>query len=105
AKLIAEEFNLSLYSCPILSYYDREEFKNNISKYKNVISIEEHSIHGGLGSIISDIISENGLGIRLKKIGVTKHFTKGVGSYEYAMKFHQLDGESIINTIKNAEMI
>tara|TARA_R110000868_G_scaffold153644_11_gene379202 strand:- start:11371 stop:12276 length:906 start_codon:yes stop_codon:yes gene_type:complete len=102
---IAKKYDLSLFSCPILSHFDRSEFVSNISKFKNVISIEEHSIHGGLGSIVSDLIAEEGLNARLMKFGVKDHFTKGVGSYEYAMKFHKLDSESITEAIKNAGIV
>lgn len=102
---IAQKYDLSLFSCPILSHYDRGEFLANISKFKNIISIEEHSIHGGLGSIVSDLIAEEGLNARLMKFGVSDHFTKGVGSYEYAMKFHKLDAESIMEAIKNAGIV
>lgn len=99
-KDLALKYKLSLYSCPVLSFYDSSDILTALKQYKNVITIEEHSVQGGLGSNIADLIAENGSNVRLKKIGMTEYFTKGCGSYEYAMKFHKLDLHSIETQIK-----
>lgn len=95
AKDVAEKYKYSLYSCPVLSFYDSSSFVAELKKYKKIITIEEHSVHGGLGSSVADHIAENRLHIKLTKIGMTEYFTKGCGSYDYAMKFHKLDLDSI----------
>ena len=98
---ICKSHNYSLYSCPVLSFNDKSIFINELKKFKNIITLEEHSVHGGFGSTVSDIISENNLNNRLIKFGITDYFTKGCGSYEYAIKFHKLDTESILEKLKN----
>ena len=100
AKIIAEKYNLALYSCPVLSFYDSSEIVSAMKAYKNIISIEEHSVHGGLGSNLADLIATNGMNLKLTKFGITEYFTKGCGSYEYAMKFHGLDLETLESKIK-----
>jgi len=104
-KELALKHKLSLYSCPVLSFYDQKEMIEALKKFKTVISLEEHSVHGGLGSSIADLIAENALPIRLKKFGFTKYFTKGCGSYDYAMKFHGLDLKSIEDELKKTQII
>ena len=104
-KDLALKHNLSLYSCPILNNYNADEMIEVLKRYKNIITLEEHSIHGGLGSSVSDLIAENGLTTRLTKFGITKFFTKGCGSYEYAIKFHNLDFVSIEEKLKNARLV
>lgn len=104
-KEIAEKFGFSLYSCPVLSFYSQDEMLAALKKYKKIISLEEHSVYGGLGSAIADHIAENNLGIALKKFGIRDYFTKGCGSYDYAIKFHKLDKESIEQELKKSEMI
>lgn len=93
--------NLDVYTCPVLSFYPQQELAKTISNYKQVISLEEHSAYGGLGSILADAISENGLAVRLRKHGIRDYFTKGCGSYEYAIKFHKLDLDSLSQSIKS----
>lgn len=96
---ICKEKEYSLFSCPILSFHDQSAFIGELKKYKNIITLEEHSVHGGFGSTISDIIAENKLDARLIKFGITDYFTKGCGTYEYAIKFHKLDAESILTRL------
>ncbi len=38
-----------------------------------VITLENHTIVGGLGSLVAEILSEEGLGIRLKRLGLNVH--------------------------------
>lgn len=105
AKILAEKYNLPLYSCPILSFFDTQEMLKTIGQYKKVVTLEEHSVHGGLGSNMSDLIAENGMGIKLTKFGITEYFTKGCGSYEYAIGFHKLDVQSIEEKLKSEGLI
>lgn len=92
---LGDRFNIDVYTCPVLTFSRDNELLKHISQYKQVISLEEHSVFGGLGSILADLIAENGLSIKLQKHGIREYFTKGCGSYEYAIKFHQLDFQSI----------
>lgn len=74
------------------------ELKNILSKYKYVISLEEHLLDGGLGSIISEIITDNDLNIKLKRIGVTDYL------YEYGREHihskYGLDADSVTKEIE-----
>ena len=100
-KELAQKYDFSLYSCPVLSFYKKEEMLTEMKKYKQIISLEEHSIHGGLGSSIADLIAENGLDVKLRKHGIQEYFTKGCGSYEYAISFHKLDLDSLSKVIES----
>jgi transketolase len=93
--------NIDVYSCPVLTFHSNDELAQTLSQYKLIISIEEHSVHGGLGSIVADAILENELTVRLKRHGITQYFTKGCGSYNYAIQFHKLDLESLSLSIKS----
>lgn len=47
---------------------------NFLKKYKKVITVEDHSYLGGLGSTISEIIAENNLNLKFKIHGLTNGF-------------------------------
>ncbi|MGZ3871221.1 MAG: transketolase family protein [Bacteriovorax sp.] len=100
AKIIAEKYDLSLYSCPVLSFFDSGEVLSALKQYKTIMTMEEHSVYGGLGSNIADLISEYGLNAKLTKFGIKEYFTKGCGSYDYAIKFHKLDLETLDGKVK-----
>lgn len=92
---LAKKIDCAIFSMPILKGFNNAEVVAELNKYQSIASLEEHSIHGGLGSIISELITDNGLSCRLSRQGITKYYTKGVGSYGYAIKFHELDVESL----------
>ncbi|MBT3886953.1 MAG: hypothetical protein HOO19_05995 [Rhodospirillaceae bacterium] len=48
-----------------------------------MIVLEEHSIIGGLGSAVSEILAENAVGKPFKRIGIPDMFCHTVGSQEY----------------------
>lgn len=41
-----------------------------LQKFKNIFTAEDHSIIGGLGSSIAELITENGLNCKLTRIGM-----------------------------------
>jgi len=69
------------------------------SKY-GVITMENHSIIGGLGTIIAEKIAEAGIGKRLVRIGLKDTFVHGA-SKKYLMTEYGLDALSLIATVEN----
>jgi len=68
------------------------------SKY-GVITIENHSVIGGLGSIIAETLAENGIAKKLTKIGIEDTFTHG-GSRGYLMKTYKIDAMRLIAEVE-----
>lgn len=92
---LAKRYDCAVYSMPILKGFESSELVRELSRFQSIVTLEEHSIHGGLGTIISEIITDNGIGCKLSRQGITKYYTKGVGTYDYAIKYHELDVESL----------
>ncbi len=63
-----------------------------------IFSVEDHTVHGGLGSIIADKLVELGLSSKLVKIGVTDYAMSGAVDDVY--RWAGLDTASIIKKIK-----
>ncbi len=68
------------------------------SKY-GVVTLENHSVIGGLGSIVADKMAELGIGKKLYKIGIQDEYMHG-GSKLYLMKRYKVDAISVIETIE-----
>ncbi len=68
------------------------------SKY-GVITMENHTIIGGVGTIISEKMAEYGVDKKLCRIGIKDTFVHGA-SKEYLMKEYGLDGMSLVKTIE-----
>ena len=76
--------------------------KDTIELSKNCklfVSVEEHSVIGGLGSAIADYISTMKGFPSLYKLGVHDTFSKP-GDYDYLMLQHRLTPEMIAEDIK-----
>lgn len=83
--------------------FNEKIFLDKIGNVKLIVSVEEHNIFGGLGSIISEVIAEHGLHVRLVRIGLNDEFAVGYGrSQEAVRKENHLDAISISEKVRNA---
>lgn len=84
---------ISLFS---LSTFDRHELLTILSSAKTVVTLEEHSVNGGIGSIVAEMVAESAIvSSRLLRIGINNRFTESCGSYDYAILEHKLDFGSV----------
>ncbi|MFV0393856.1 MAG: transketolase family protein [Coprobacillaceae bacterium] len=66
---------------------------------KAIVTFENHSIIGGLGSAVSEVIAENNIQAKFKRVGVKDRFGE-VGSPDYLQKTLGLTTEDLYNEIK-----
>ncbi|HEY8477225.1 MAG TPA: transketolase C-terminal domain-containing protein [Chloroflexota bacterium] len=64
-----------------------------------VITIENHSVVGGLGSAVAETLAEAGLGRRLVRLGLKDTFAHG-GSRPYLMKTYGLDAMALVRAVE-----
>ncbi len=69
-----------------------------IKNYKKILVIEEHTIIGGLGSIISELIIKHNIKTNFSVISLSDKFGP-TGKYEYLLKIHGLDEKSITKKV------
>ena len=85
----------------VIDVYSIKPFSNlELLKFKNkyVVTLEEHSISGGLGSIVANEIAINGLNKQLIKFGTDGAY-KLPGDYNYMFEIYNLDVNSIVNKL------
>ena len=91
--------NLSLYSCPLIKPMSTD-IVLLMSKFKKVFTLEEHSIIGGFGSIIANLIVDNDLKIKLTKFALPDKYLHVSGTIDYLLDRSGLSIESITTKIK-----
>jgi transketolase len=75
---------------------DKEAILTSTVKTKHVITVEEHSIIGGLGSAVAEVLSENEPA-KLRRIGTNDRF--GVsGKMDELLDFFELRAQRIVST-------
>jgi transketolase len=72
-----------------------------IQNFEFIVTVEEHSVVGGLGSIINDFIISNNLKMNVLNIGSPDKIMHQIGSTNYLRSQHGLDSQSLFNKIKN----
>lgn len=100
AITVSEKFGeIAVWSAPCIKPLDTEKVIYISKRHELVVTLEEHSTYGGLGSVIAEITSEH-FPTKVYRIGIQDRFSKFCGSYQYLMKAHDLDFESVLNIAK-----
>ncbi|MDH0368680.1 transketolase family protein [Brucella anthropi] len=82
-----------------LKPFDKDGLLRAARGKKGIVTLENHTIIGGLGSLVSEILAEEGLGIRLKRLGLNDTFAHGA-SKPYLMKKYGLDAGALVSAIE-----
>lgn len=85
-KLKLEGRKPYLISMHTIKPLDKECLLSLINKGVEIHTLEEHSIIGGLGSSVAEVIAESGKGIKFKRIGIPDEFSHYIGSQKYIKK-------------------
>jgi transketolase len=66
-----------------------------------IVTIEEHSVTGGLGSAVAEVMAEHPIaGALLKRIGLPSAFVSRAGSRDYLAAQYGLSADAIVSSIK-----
>lgn len=101
AALREKGIELGIYSCICLKPFDVETLRSIADRYAAIITIEEHNVVGGLGSIVSDLLLEARPSAmpRLVKLGLQDVYTSVVGSQSYLRRHYGLASEDVVRTV------
>lgn len=97
-KLAAEGIDAEVINIHTIKPLDEELILNSAKKTGKVVTVEEHSVIGGLGSAVCDVLSEK-MPTPVKKIGVNDVFGHSGPALELLKQFG-LDGEGIYKSVK-----
>lgn len=85
--------NAEIISTPFVKPFDSDIIIKSAAKTRKVVTIENHSIIGGLGSAICEVLSEN-YPVRILRIGTMDKFGQS-GEQRQLMEFYGLTAEKI----------
>lgn len=97
-KLVADGINAEVINIHTIKPIDEEIIINSAKKTKNVVTVEEHSVIGGLGSAVCDVLSEK-YPTKVTKIGVQDVFGHSGPAVELLKEF-KLDGDGVYSQIR-----
>ena len=86
--------SVALLHVPTIKPFDRSAVASFVKNFERVVTVENHSIIGGLGSAVAEAIAQTGTATKLFPLGVTDNWA-GSGPLDYLRSTLGLDAESI----------
>ena len=93
--LVSRGLQATVWSVPTLKPLNPSTLLQLTAGAQKVATLEEHSVMGGLGSCVTEALSMTATSAPVLRIGVEDRFSQYCGSYEYLLKEHGLDAESV----------
>lgn len=99
AKMLATEgISVRVINMSSISPIDKELIWETAQKFGRIVTAEEHSVVGGLGSAVAEVLAEK-TPIKIKMIGVRKSCVSG--EPDELMTFHNLTAADIASAVKS----
>jgi len=75
--LSSESIEATVVDMPMIKPIDTELVLEQAATTGAIVTAENHSIIGGLGSAVAELLAESGMGLPFKRVGVRDHFCEG----------------------------
>jgi transketolase len=79
-----------------------EDLARALRRFPVVVSVEAHYVVGGLGSLVSEVAAEHGIGCRVVRCGVRTAPGDRSGSQDYMHRLHGLSSEQLVDAALRA---
>ena len=99
AKQQLEEWNPTIINIPTIKPMDTQLIADVAKTHTHIISVEEHSVIGGLGSAIAEVLAPLGLPCKQYMIGMQDTFGRS-GTPSDLLEYYKLDAKSILHQIQ-----
>lgn len=94
-----EGLNATVISMHTIKPFDKETFLEAVSSAKVLISLEEHSIYGGLGEMCAGILSQEKISINFKILGIPDEYMIN-GSQSEVLDHYDMDPNKVSELAK-----
>ncbi len=94
AALGADGISAAVLNMHTLKPLDRAAVERAARETGRIVTVEEHSILGGLGGAVAEVMAELGIG-RLARVGVRDVFCTEVAPYPELLRVHGIDAAGV----------
>ena len=99
-SLLNDDISTTIINMHTIKPIDKDIIVKYGNKSKLLLTVEEHSIIGGLGSAVAEVLAEENINVKFKRIGVNDVFGQS-GSPKELFKEYGLTSDHIIKEVKN----
>lgn len=97
--LAARGMSVSVVVVASIAPAPTEDLVRVLREHSLAVTVEAHSVVGGLGSLVAEVIAENDVRCRLVRAGVRTVAPHESGGEAYLNRLHGLDAESIADRV------
>ena len=98
-KLESDGISVRVINMPMVNPIDRDLIVAAAKETGHIITLEEHSIHGGLGSAVAEVLAESSLAVSFHRMGLDG-CAKGCGNREAMREINGLASGNIMEKVR-----
>lgn len=95
-----EGYKNKLVSIGSIKPIDKEGLLKIASEVKGIVTVENHTINGGLAGAVSEVLMENGASVKFRRVGVMDRFTESGVTKDVKAKYG-ICKEHIVEVVKS----
>lgn len=101
-ELASRGINIDILHMHTIKPLDEAALLEKINQTDIIVTVEEHTIIGGLGSAVAELIAETGFSApkKFKRIGIPDQFPDKYGSQASLMADYHISSENLVETIE-----
>ncbi|MEL7059116.1 MAG: transketolase C-terminal domain-containing protein [Acidobacteriota bacterium] len=100
--LADEGVALGILHLPTIKPLDADAIRQAAAGARVVVTVEEHSIIGGLGSAVAEVLAERGSPARLVRLGLPDAFAERYGNQRDHLRLHGLTAEGVAAAVRRS---
>ena len=87
-------------SIPSIRPLERKGLTEAITRTGHIVKLGEHSVHGGVGSLVAEIMVKEGIRAHLTRPGVPEGEFAKAGPRQDIRAYHEFDWQGIVDASK-----
>ncbi len=98
-QLSARGISVEIYSFYSIKPIDQKTIAACAAKFSEIITLEEHNQIGGLGSAVAEVITDNGYGTKIRRLGICDTYAETAGSQAYLRSRYGIDSRAVTEAV------
>lgn len=96
-----QDLSAAVVSISSIRPCDVDSLARILCQFKKIISVEEHNVNGGVGSVVAEVLAENGIAAKLLRLGIKDGEYAIAADRVSTRRYHGIDAASVAASAVN----
>jgi hypothetical protein len=97
-QLAEKGIEASVINVPSIRPCDTHQLLTLLKSHRAVVSVEEHNVNGGVGSLVAEVLAEAGCAIPLRRLGIANGGYAMAADRATMRAHHEIDAAGVVKT-------